>query len=334
MISMLGGLCIGCRGCRIKELNGVVDMIDIVNERMTQFIERLPVTRINVVYLCHNSNNNTKFGISVKDILRVWTRNDDNYYIYYSGSSGTCYMYIGSDMIKTIRTEIDKREHFSPIGHHLSVRVVSSKGRMLMKNHHTRYDIDEEIPSRHYRNNNTCYILLDVGKEDVLPLDRSSVYNPNLNIRNLYDKKLGTVIQDVSRVYYGSYKRDIQAVPVRTGEDICSYKSISFSNNDFLQFITDFFVQPLVGIKQFLEDLEEVTLIYDEGNELDPNGDKYIVVIYDSVEVFMHYCYLEARKAFRAFYAYQNKASANEEEKSCLQELLREAEKILAAYVM
>lgn len=299
------------------------EMIDVVKERLTQFIDGLPMTRIHIVYLSQNSTKDTKFGISVKDTLRVWSRKENDYYVY-SGSPGRCCMYVGSDLKKTIRTEIDTKEYFSPVGHHLTFRVVSSQGQMLMRCHHIRYDIDEEIPFRHYRNGSTCYMLLEVGTEEVLPLDKKSFHNPNLNIGNLYDKELGKVVQDVSRVYYGSYKEDVS---VRTNENICSYKNSSFSNNDFLQFIADFFVQPLVGVKQFLEDLEMVTLIYEEGN-------KYIVVIYDSIEVFMHCYYLETEKAFRAFYAYQNKETANEEEKSCLEELLHEAEKILSAYFM
>jgi hypothetical protein len=324
------------------------DILDVVQGRLTQFIEGLPVTRINIVYLNLKDKKNKLFEITLKDTFRLWTRKDDVNYIC-PGTPGWCYVYVGSDMGNMVRLKIDKEEVYAHIGHHLTFGVILSKGQIVMRNHHTRYTIDDKLPSQYYRDENTCNVLLEVGKEEVLPFDKSCIHNPNLNIGNVYDKKLGKVVQDISRVYYGSYKggkkqenKGVQVGArggrylVKGGKKVylggtCSYKGVSFSNDDFLKFITDFVIQPVARLK---EDLEEVTLIYDEGNELDPKGNKYIIVIYDFVEVFMHCYYLEAEKAFQAFYAYQNKATANEAEQGCLQEFLQRVKLDLPVYVL
>jgi hypothetical protein len=88
------------------------------------------------------------------------------------------------------------------------------------------------------------------------------------------------------------------------------YKGITFLSNTFIQFLSDNLFK---RVAESRPDLESVQVIFDEMNELGPESNKYIVILYDFVDYQRSVFYIDSIMALTACYVENNRQSTNTE---------------------
>lgn len=78
---------------------------------------------------------------------------------------------------------------------------------------------------------------------------------------------------------------------------------VTYYSNEFVDFLRDTLLVRVVALN---DDLSTIQVIFDEGNELSPNGSKYILLMYDFVENYRNLFYVETQMALSAYLVHLN----------------------------
>jgi hypothetical protein len=101
------------------------------------------------------------------------------------------------------------------------------------------------------------------------------------------------------------------------------YKGITFFNDRFITFLTEWILQPVANLRS---DLSTIQVIFDEENDVCQDGNTTIVIFYDFIEYTRNVFSVDAKMAIVACYAEEqiSKGNANnltEYERSCAQQI-------------
>lgn len=238
-------------------------------ENLNTFLNNLEKTNIHIVYF---NKQTKKLMRGSKNEFSRWNRTGGVCYVLPGASGGWCYVYIGKELSNGL------------VGNHLTFGVGLYNGQCILELHHTQYVENSEYPNQYGRIENTCDVTLEAN-ETVVPSNRTCYYQNNITLEMMFTKERLSVIQDVSRVYYGTY----------TGEGGRKRYLVggALFDDGFLAFLQTYVLEPVADIRP---DMEGVRLIYDERGELEKGSHKQILLLYEFQEIGMHLYRLPARQ--------------------------------------
>ena len=291
-------------------------------------------THIHIIYFSINYKKN-KFSSGSKSTFSRWERKNGVYYITEGVTPGWCYIHNREELGSFVTVG----ENSGYVGNHLTFGLKPSKEKIVLKIHDTQY-MQNDFPVNEYdRYEEACDIYLE-DSEDMVPLNRECLYKKGITLESSFTIDKQEVVQDISKILYGSYRKEIEGGLVKKGKRGGLYIEekghnkryltsggalpISFSDDGFIQFITKYVLNPVAALKK---NLIGARMIFDEKGELGRTTSKHIVLMYEFEDVGMHLYLLEAKKAFMAYAAYRGDTTV---EKSCLEEFLQMARQTTA----
>ena len=293
--------------------------------RLTNFIKDLDSTYIQIIYFVPDETED-KLKVVSKNVLNRWNRKDGVCYVSPGNTPGWCYVYL-REYLGSVVTIGEKAGY---VGNHLTFGLRASQERIVMRLHDTSYSVNDTPPNEYDRSVEECNIYLEGEAEKVIPLDRVCVHKYQFTLEKVFASvRKRAVIQDISRVYYGTYSYHGGTSLVHTGKKGGHYileggrkrylgrGGTILLEEGFIDFMRQYVLEPVMAVRK---DLIGVKVLYDERNELGRNSSKYIVVMYELVDIGMHLYLVDSRKAFCAYRATLGEQSI--ENKRCLEEFL------------
>jgi hypothetical protein len=292
-------------------------------ENLNTFLNNLEKTSIHIVYFTVDKQTK-KLVRGSKNVFSRWNRSDGVCYVLPGASGGWCYVYIGKELTKFVTLGEDS----GLVGNHLTFGVGLYNGQCILELHHTQYVENSEYPNQYGRIENTCDVMLEAN-ESVVPSNRTCYYQNNITLEMMFTKERLSVIQDVSRVYYGRYTGEGGGIRGKGGRKRYLVGGAVFDDG-FLTFLQTYVLEPVADIRP---DMEGVRLIYDERGELAKGSHKQILLLYEFQDIGMHLYRLPAKKALEAYQAMQeiDKGTAKEAARRCVTEFLGTVDKEVKA---
>jgi hypothetical protein len=321
-------------------------MLQQYQNNLTRFVNSLEKSDIQIVYFSLDREK-TGFDPILVTALCRWDRKDGLCYVNPGVTPGWCYVYIWDELGSFKRVG----EMSGYIGNHLTFGLLGSKGKVLLKTHFTRYRNISDNVNEYDRRETVCNMYLEGEKEEVVPLDRLCEGDEDgytLGMR--FTKEKSSVVQDISRVCYGSYKREHE---VDGGEKrVCMGKRGGMYVSDggkkryllsgggcnevgdlstpgFIQFITKYVLNPVLAVRK---DMIGARMLYDKRDELGRGSHRNIVLMYELRDIGMHLYFIDAGKAFTAYRVYlEGIDKVSMADKKCFEEFVGMVERVLVA---
>ena len=284
--------------------------------------------------LTHFVNNLEKSGIQLVDFsvskgvleasevhtMGRWDRNDGLCYVSLGWRPGWCYVYMWGDIGGF--TEVNETSGI--IGNHFTFGLLESTShKVFLKTQFTRYRNISDMVNEYDRLETSCYLCLEGGKEEVVPLDRVCEGDEDGDtLGKRFTAEKSSVVQDMSRVYYGAYSMN------EGGKKICNEVG-DLSDLGFIQFLTKYVLNPVLAVRK---DMIGARMLYDKRDELGRGSHKNIVILYDFRDLGMHLYFIDAGKAFTAYRVYlEGVDKVSTADKKCFEEFVGMVKDVLVA---
>jgi hypothetical protein len=290
--------------------------------RLINFIKDLESTYIQIIYFVAQDTEG-ELKVKSKNVLQRWNRTDGISYVSPGNTPGWCYVYLREHLEEFVKIGGGVSGY---VGHHITFGLRPSQEKIVMRLHDTSYSVNDTPPNEYDRSEEVCNIYLEGEKEKVVPLDRVCLHKHNFTLDKVFPVgRKRDIIQDMSRIYYGTYTNTGGAKFVQTGKKRYLAKGgAAVLENDFLDFLRVYVFEPVMAVRK---DLIGVRLLYDERNELGPRSHKYLVIMYELIDVGMHLYFVDAEKAFCAYRATVGEKTV--ENNRCLEEFLGMVKKVV-----
>lgn len=293
--------------------------------RLTNFIKDLESTYIQIIYFVAQDTEG-ELKLKSKNVLQRWNRTDGICYVSPGNTLGWCYIYLREHLDKFV-----KLGHESGyVGNHLTFGLRPSQEKIVMRLHDTSYSVNDTPPNEYDRSEEVCNIYLEGEQEKVVPLDRVCLHKHNFTLETVFPPgRKRDIIQDMSRIYYGTYsytggQKFIQYILEKGKKRYLAKGGAAFLEDGFLNFLRLYFFEQVMSVRK---DLIGVRMLYDERNELGPRSNKYLVIMYELLDVGMHLYFVDAEKAFCAYRATVGEKTV--ENNRCLEEFLGMVKKVV-----